>query len=191
MIGVLDLGISLSVWPWIWLFTAVVFALIELTLVGGTFIILPWAVSAFIAAILAFYDVAIEVQWAVFVFGGSVLFMFAYRWAQGFLRKNTMDPGVGSNRLVGLVGIVTMPIDPDDTNRRGRITVEGEIWGVVDPTRSFSAGEHVRITGVKGTRVMVEALDGVEPDVEGNVDNSGQIAESPTESEVSNPDDKE
>ena len=54
----LDLGIDLDVWPWIWLGTAVVFALVELIFVGGSFIILPFAVSAFVAAILGFYDVA-------------------------------------------------------------------------------------------------------------------------------------
>ncbi len=53
----LDLGIDLNVWPWIWLGIAVTFALIELIVVGGSFIILPWAGSAFVSAILAFYDV--------------------------------------------------------------------------------------------------------------------------------------
>lgn len=156
MVGVLDLGIDLDAWPWIWLVTAVVFALIELTIVGGSFIILPWAISAFITAILAFYDVQIEVQWAVFVFGGTLIFALLYRWAQGFMRRNTTEPGVGADRLVGLVGIVTVPIDPVDTNRRGRIMVEGETWGVVDPSRPYAQGEHVRITAMRGTRVLVE-----------------------------------
>ena len=92
------------------------FALVELTVVGGSFIILPWAVSAFIAAILAFYDVAIEIQWAIFVFGGAVLFAFLYRWAQRFMKEHTMAPGVGADRLVGLTAIVTAA----DRSRRHR-----------------------------------------------------------------------
>jgi membrane protein implicated in regulation of membrane protease activity len=159
MIAVLDLGIDLDVWPWIWLGTAIVFALIELIVVGGSFIILPWALSAFIAAILAFYDVAIEVQWAVFVFGGAAFFVLLYRWAQRFMRTHPMDPGVGADRLVGLTAIVTTPIDPEDTDRRGRVTVEGEVWGVVDPVRRYLTGEKVRITAMKGTRVVVEPLE--------------------------------
>jgi membrane protein implicated in regulation of membrane protease activity len=158
MFAVLDLGIDLDVWPWIWLGTAVVFALIELVVVGGSFIILPWAISAFITAVLAFYDVSIEIQWAVFVFGGALVFAGLYQWAQKFMRENTMDPGVGADRLVGLVAIVTAPIDPEDTSRRGRVTVEGEVWGVVDPTRSYDTGEKVRITAMKGTRVVVEPV---------------------------------
>lgn len=157
-VAALDLGIDLDIWPWIWLGIAVAFALIELVLVGGSFIVLPWAVSAFITAILAFYDVPIEVQWASFVFGGAFLFALLYRWAQGFMRQHTMDPGVGADRLVGLTGIVTAPIRPDDTERAGRIKVAGEVWGVAEPDRPFEVGSKVRVTGMRGTRVTVTAF---------------------------------
>jgi membrane protein implicated in regulation of membrane protease activity len=156
----LDLGIDLNLWPWIWLGTAVIFALVELIVVGGSFIILPWALSAFVAAILAFYDVPIEIQWAVFVFGGAAAFAFLYRWAQRFMREHTMDPGVGAGRLVGLIGIVTIPVHPDDTDRKGRVSVEGEVWGVVDANRTYEVGEKVRITAMKGTRVVIEPVGG-------------------------------
>ena len=155
----LDLGIDLNAWPWIWLGTAVVFALVELTLVGGSFIILPWAVSAFIASILAFYDVPIEIQWAVFVFGGAVMFAFLYRWAQRFMKQNTMAPGVGADRLVGLTAIVTAPIIPDDTVRGGRVTIDGEVWGVAETDHEFPVGSKVRVVAMKGTRVVVSPVD--------------------------------
>lgn len=157
--AVLDLGIDLQVWPWIWLGTAVVFALVELTIVGGSFIVLPFAASAFIASILAFYDVAVEIQWAVFVFGGAALFVVMYRWAQKFMRENTMDPGVGADRLVGLTAIVTAAIEPDDTARKGRVSVFGEDWGAVtDVEFVIATGSKVRIVSMKGTRVVVEPL---------------------------------
>jgi len=53
---------------------------------------LPFAVSAFVAAILAFYDVPIEVQWSVFVFGGAVMFVIMLRWAQHFMRTRSRCP---------------------------------------------------------------------------------------------------
>lgn len=159
MFAVLDLGLDLDVWPWIWLGVAVVFALVELTLVGGSFIILPWAASAFISAILAFYEVSIEVQWAVFVFGGAIMFAGLYRWAQRFMRENTMDPGVGADRLVGLTAIVTTPILPDDTDRKGRVTIDGEVWGAVtDGDYTIASGARVRVLAMKGTRVVVAPL---------------------------------
>lgn len=159
MLAVLDLGLELDVWPWIWLGVAVVFALVELTLVGGSFIILPWAASAFIAAILAFYDVSIEIQWAVFVFGGAAMFAGLFRWAQRFMQENTMAPGVGADRLVGLTAIVTAPILPDDTDRRGRVNVDGEVWGAVtDGHYTIESGARVRVLSMKGTRVVVAPL---------------------------------
>lgn len=154
-VAVLDLGIDLDVWPWIWLSIAVIFALVELVVVGGSFIILPWSASAFIAGILAFYDVPIEVQWATFVFGGGILFLFLYRWAQRFMTQHTMAPGVGADRLVGLTGIVTVPIRPDDTERKGRVKIDGEIWGVADADRPFEVGAKVTVTEMRGTRVVV------------------------------------
>lgn len=154
--AVLDLGIDLDVWPWIWLATAVVFALVELVVVGGSFVILPWAASAFLAAMLAFYDVSIEIQWAVFVFGGALFFVLLYRWARRFMQEHTMDPGVGADRLVGLTAIVTTTIEPDDTARRGRVTIDGEVWGALpDGQYRIEHGARVRVLSMKGTRVVV------------------------------------
>ncbi len=154
--GVLDFGIDLDVWPWVWIGIAVLFVLIELVLIPGTFIILPWAVSAFVTAILAFYDVNIETQWAVFVFGGAIMFVGLYRWAKRFVDDHPMEPGVGADRLIGLSALVTSAISPDDTTRAGRIKVEGEVWGALPDGRyRIAEGTRVRITAMQGTRVVV------------------------------------
>lgn len=162
--GVLDLGIDIDVWPWVWLGAAVVFALVELTFIGGTFVLLPFAASAFVAAILAFYDVAIEVQWAVFVGGGLAVFAVLYRWVRRFLDQSVLPLGVGADRLVGTTGIVTVDVEPGDVARRGRISVGGEVWGAISrEDLAIPAGTRVRITAVVGTRVVVEPA-GVNPD---------------------------
>ena len=152
----LDLGIDLDVWPWVWLATAVIFALVELIFVGGSFIILPWAISAFIAAMLGFYDAPIEAQWAVFVFGGAAIFAALFRWAQRITNDATPTPGVGAGRVVGLSGIVTTAIEPDDTDRRGRVTVAGEVWGALSASDAgIPAGTKVTVLSVQGTRIVV------------------------------------
>jgi membrane protein implicated in regulation of membrane protease activity len=157
--GVLDLGIDLDVWPWIWLGLAVVFALVELTFLGGTFVLLPFAMSAFVAAILAFYDVPIEVQWATFVLGGALIFFLMYRWVRGFLDQNTLPGGVGAGRLVGENGVVTVDIEPGDTSRRGRVVVGSEQWGALSKDdEHLRVGTRVRIAAVVGTRVVVEPI---------------------------------
>lgn len=156
----LDLGIDLDVWPWVWLFVAVSFTLLEVTLLGGSFILLPFAASAFAASLLGFYDVSVEVQWAVFVLGGAVLWIGFYRWARAFLRDHVLPPGVGADRLVGMTGTVTVAVTPDDSERRGRISVEGETWGVVTSHEMpLSTGTRVRILSMQGARLVVEPIE--------------------------------
>ncbi len=157
--AVLDLGINLNLWPWVWLAIGVFFAIIELTLLAGSFVLLPFAVSAFAAALLGFYDVAIEVQWGVFVFGGAVLWVLLYKRVMKFAGENEMAPGVGADRLIGLTAIVTAAIDPDDTERKGRVKVEGEVWSALTSGHvTIAEGTKVRVTEMHGTRVMVEAV---------------------------------
>ena len=160
----LDLGIDLNLWPWVWLGVAVFFALIELTVLAGSFVLLPFAISALGAALLGFYDVAIEIQWLAFLGGGGLIWIGLYRYAKNFVGNNELEPGVGADRLVGLEGIVTAAIDPNDTDRRGRITAHGEVWGATSSNgEPLAQGTHVRIVSVSGTRVVVESTDAVPP----------------------------
>jgi membrane protein implicated in regulation of membrane protease activity len=157
---VLDLGIDLNVWPWVWLGIAIVFALIELTVLAGSFVLLPFAISAFAASLLGFYDVSIEIQWFVFAVGGGVLWIVLYRYARRFVGENELQPGVGADRLIGLEGIVTTAIDPNDTDRRGRVTAHGEVWGAISQSgHPLAQGCHVRIIAVNGTKVVVESTE--------------------------------
>lgn len=156
----LDLGIDLNVWPWVWLGIAVFFAIIELTVLAGSFVLLPFSISAFAAALLGFYDVPIEMQWLAFIGGGAILWVVMYRYAKRFAGDNELDPGVGADRLVGLEGIVTTTVDPDDTDRRGRVTAHGEIWGAISQDRVvLPVGTHVRVVAVNGTKVIVQPLE--------------------------------
>jgi membrane protein implicated in regulation of membrane protease activity len=159
---VLDLGIDLNAWPWMWLGIGVVFAIVELTLLPGSFVVLPFALSAFAASIAGFYDVSIELQWVIFVVGGGVLWFVMYRFARRWVDDNQIAPGVGAARLVGLTAIVTRTIDPDDTDRQGRVSVNGEVWGALTENDTMlETGAKVTITEVNGTRVVVRAVNDV------------------------------
>ncbi|MEM9747312.1 MAG: NfeD family protein [Actinomycetota bacterium] len=162
MVAVLDLGIDLDVWPWVWIGVAVVFALIELTVLAGSFVLLPFAVSGFGAALAGFYDAPVELQWAIFVLGGAAIWALFWRYAKRFVDENAMPPGVGADRLVGMTAIVTSTIDSDDSSRRGRVKVVGEDWGALlsrGTVGPIITGSKVRISGMNGTRVEVEPLD--------------------------------
>lgn len=165
----LDLGVDLDAWPWIWLSIAVVFIIIEVTILGGSFILLPFGVSAFFAAICGFYDVPIEGQWAVFVLGGAAMFVGFYRWAKRFLRDNVLPPGVGADRMVGMVGVITVGLAPDDPARPGRVSVEGETWGAMTADDEvLPEGTRVRITSMLGARLVVRPLDAGSDAAEGH-----------------------
>ncbi len=164
----LDLGLSLDLWPWVWLVVAVVFTLIELTVLGGSFMVLPFGVSAFFASMLGFSGVNVDIQWAVFVLGGGALFLLFWRYQSLVQKGNVLPPGVGAVRLVGMRGVVVRAIDPADPESHGRVVVEGETWGALsDGTSVLPEGARVRITDVQGTRVKVEpvetSLDGPPP----------------------------
>ncbi len=152
-----DLGIDLDLWPWIWLTIAVVFALLELTLIAGTFVLAPFAVSAFAASLLGFAGVSADLQWAVFVIGGVALFALAYRWAKRFVAERDLPPGVGAERLVGMQGTVTTDIPPRSAPSSGAVAVEGETWRAVSDGAPMVAGTLVEVIAVRGTRVVVRA----------------------------------
>jgi membrane protein implicated in regulation of membrane protease activity len=159
MAGVLDLGIDLDVWPWVWIGVAVLFALIELTVLAGSFVLLPFSVSAFVAALAGFYDASVEIQWAIFFFGGAALWVAFWKYSKRFAADSVMPAGVGADRLVGVDAIVTIDIDPNDTERHGRVKVMGEEWGALtDGDRPLRSGSKVRISSMNGTRVMVEPI---------------------------------
>ncbi len=157
MIAILDLGLDLKVWPWVWLGIAVVFAIIELTALAGTFVLLPFALSAFVAALAGWYDAPIEAQWAIFIIGGTALWALFWRYAKRFMAEHANPEGVGADRLVGMTAIVTNQIDPDDFDRRGRVKVAGEDWGaLVEGGGVIGEGSKVRVMSMSGTRVVVE-----------------------------------
>jgi membrane protein implicated in regulation of membrane protease activity len=162
--AILDLGIDLNIWPWVWLFIGVTFVIIELTVLAGAFVLLPFSVSAFAAALLGFYDVAIEIQWGVFIFGGAALWVLLYKRVMKFADENDLAAGVGADRLVGMTAIVTVTIDPDDTERRGRVKVEGEVWSALtNDGIAITNGSKVTVTEMHGTRVVVTPLIAAPP----------------------------
>lgn len=155
-----DLGLSLDVWPWVWLVIAVLFVVIELTVLGGSFMVLPFGVSAFIASLLGFSGVSVTIQWATFALGGAVLFVLFWRYQSLVQKGNELPPGVGAVRLVGLTGVVTEKVDPRDAEAHGRVVVEGDTWGALtDGPAVLPEGTRVRITDVQGTRVKVEPAE--------------------------------
>ena len=62
-------------WRWIWLMIAAVLVTGEM-FVAGTFILIPFGISASVAMVMAFFGAPLLIDWIVFVGLGGVLFSF-------------------------------------------------------------------------------------------------------------------
>ena len=140
-------------WRWLWTIFALVMGIGEIFTAG--FFLLPFAVGAAGAAILAWLDVHIIAQWLVF-FGLSA-FSFAYLRRFVSRQDEGDQPRVGANRWVGQEGMVLETIEP--STGAGMVRVLNEEWRAVSPGR-IETGTKVVVTEVKGTRLVVERFEG-------------------------------
>jgi membrane protein implicated in regulation of membrane protease activity len=144
-------------WLWIWLLGALFFALGEIA-TPGMFFLLPFAVGALAAGVLAGLDVNLAVQWAVFVFGTLAAF-FALRPVAKRLDRQGHDEGIGSRRLLGQEATVLEDIPGPGDVGLGLVRVGREEWRAESTDGSpISTGSQVRVADVRGTRVVVSPL---------------------------------
>lgn len=139
-------------WRWIWVGAALFLGFAEMITAG--FFMLPFAVGAVIAAVLAFLDVAPEIQLTVFI-GTSLVSLVLL---QRFVRKeDEHQPQVGSNRFVGQQAVVLQTVDR--TSGSGRVRMETEEWRAVTDGEPIAAGTEVRVVDVRGARLVVETTE--------------------------------
>lgn len=138
-------------WRWVWLIAALAFGLGEMA-TPGSFFLAPFAIGAAAAAVLAFADAPVVVEWAAFV-GLSLAFLFALRPIARRLDRSSTADGVGSRRLIGRAGVVVETIPQGDL---GLVRVEREEWRAVTADGApIAAGTPIRITDIEGTKVVV------------------------------------
>lgn len=143
-----------ELWRWLWTGLAVVMGIGEIFTAG--FFLLPFAIGAVAAAVLAWIGAGVLAQWLVF-FGVSVV---ALAYLRRYIdRQDEGDqPRVGANRWVGSQGIVLEEIDPDTAS--GMVRVENEEWratsrhgGTIPP------GSRIVVRDVRGARLVVEQVE--------------------------------
>ncbi len=147
-------------WRWVWMVAAVVFLVGEMAS-PGSFFLLPFAVGAGIAAILAFADVDLVWQWLAFV-GLSAAFFAALRPMARRLSSGAPADGIGARRLIGEVGTILEALD--GAGEHGQVRINAEEWRAESVDGSAVAkGTRVRVVEVKGTRVVVWPVDRPDP----------------------------
>lgn len=139
-------------WRWLWTILAIVMGIGEIFTAG--FFLLPFAIGAAIAAILAWLNVVVIAQWLVF-FGVSI---FALAFLQRFIGRQDEgeQPRVGANRWIGSEGVVLDAIDPH--SGAGMVRILNEEWRATAP-QPIAAGAKIIVTNVDGARLVVETLE--------------------------------
>jgi membrane protein implicated in regulation of membrane protease activity len=139
-------------WRWLWTILAVVMGIGEIFTAG--FFLLPFAIGAGAAAILAWAGAAVVAQWLVF-FGVSV---FSLAYLRRFITRQDEgeQPRIGANRWIGMEGVVISAIDP--INGEGMVKVEMQEWRAIAP-QPVPAGQKIVVTDIQGTRLVVEPLE--------------------------------
>ena len=141
-------------WRWIWLTAAVLLGIGEIA-TGGLFL-LPFAIGAAGALILALTGFGVAVQMVVFLVL-SVAAFASFRPIARRLDAQGVTEGIGARRLVGQLGVVTEPINLEGT---GEVRIERELWRASSEDGSvIEAGGQVRVVEMRGTRVVVSAVD--------------------------------
>lgn len=143
-------------WRWVWLGVAAVFALGELT-APGSFFLLPFAIGAAVASALAFADVPVVGELAVFLVV-SIVALALFRKVAHRLDRNEPTEGIGSRRLIGQPARVIEEISGESD--LGTIRVHREEWRAESGDgRPIPTGTPVKIVEVRGTRVVVFPVD--------------------------------
>jgi membrane protein implicated in regulation of membrane protease activity/DNA-binding ferritin-like protein (Dps family) len=140
-----------ELWRWVWIAAAFVFGVGEVFTAG--FFILPFAVGAAVAAILAWLNVAVGIQWAAFL----VVSFLALIGLRRLAPADEPQPSVGANRLIGAVGKVLETVEP--IHDQGRVKVETEEWRATADIDRIEEGTTVRVIAVRGTRLVIEPVE--------------------------------
>ena len=156
-----------ELWRWVWVAVAMVMGIGEIFTAG--FFLLPFALGAVLAAAAAWLDLHGAVQWLLF-FSGTAVSMLVLRRFMG-RQDRPDDLPVGANRYVGMDARVIEDIDLVENT--GRVRVESDEWRAVADSGPIEEGSLVRVTALRGTKLLVEFAEPPPPDY---VRHSGPVA---------------
>ena len=143
---------DVEVWRWIWIGALVVLGVGEM-ITAGLFM-LPFAIGAAAAAVLAWFNVEIWVQLLVFLVVSVVALWGIRRFAW---RSSEPSHPVGAKRYTDATGLVTEPINR--VAGTGRVRVDTELWrATTDVDGIIEPGTEVAVVDVRGARLVVEPI---------------------------------
>lgn len=136
---------------WLWMIGGVLLLIAEM-LAPGFFLVWVGAAAIITGGFTLLFDIGVAGQLALFALYSAVAVYAARRWYEG-RPVATEDPMLNdrSARLIGRTVLVIEPVDEDC----GRVRVGDGEWSARGGPAA--AGDRVRITGVEGNCLLVEA----------------------------------
>lgn len=137
---------------WHWLVLGLLLMFAEMATPGGFFIIF-FGIGALVVGTLAGLDAAGPVWFQIIAFGVISVILLALFRAR-LLRLTQVDPQAPPiDTLVGEIGVVAEPIDPD---RVGRVQLRGTAWSARNTSAStLAAGVRCQVVSVDGLTLHV------------------------------------
>ncbi|RPI23638.1 MAG: NfeD family protein, partial [Actinobacteria bacterium] len=124
-------------------------------LLTAGFFLLPFAVGAAAAAILAFLGISPVIQLLVFSATSIAFLILLQRFAR---REDEVElQAVGSKRYTGRTAMVYVPVNR--LTGSGMVRMDTEEWrATTDLDTEIPEGTEVRVVDVRGTRLVVEPI---------------------------------
>lgn len=149
-----DENLDQSVWVGLWLGSAALLSIGEMLTAG--FFLLPFAVGAAAAGILALAGVGIAAQIIVFVVVSVGSLWLLQQYAKRDVHGELIP--VGAARYIGASAIVTEPVNR--VSGSGRVKMGTEDWrATTDGSDDIAIATEVRVIEVRGARLVVEPLN--------------------------------
>lgn len=158
------------IWLIIWVGGAVLFLVGELLTEG--FALAWFGVGAAVAAVLALIKAPLWLQLVAFGVVSGALFLLSRTIFKRLTRK-APSSGVGSERLIGRLGVVIERIDPMTDN--GKVRVYKEEWRAnsID-NKPIEVGIEVAVVDVEGVHLVITQIIGQEVKVVERIDPSAE-----------------
>ena len=132
------MDVSPETWRWIWLVIAGVLIAGEM-FVAGSFILIPFGISAAVAMVMAFFGAPLILDWVVFVGLGAVLFSVFWKKSRKSMAAMESPPGAGHDRLIGALGQALEDI-PDGPSSSGLVKTGGEESRAISDSGTILSG---------------------------------------------------
>lgn len=121
-----------------------------------SFLLFVPGIAAFVAFILALFNLSMTVQIIVFVILTVLMLIFVRPLISKLIK--TKDFATNSNALIGKTGTVIKEINKDIT--AGQVKISGEVWSAITQDNCIiPENALVKIEGINGVKLLVKKLE--------------------------------